>query len=74
MKSLRTQLNLLSFAIIASLCSVAIEVKAQETVLPQLGSSAGDLITPEQEQQYGSYMLYQLRQLNYILDDPLIDT
>ncbi|MBP7370285.1 MAG: M48 family metallopeptidase, partial [Arenimonas sp.] len=46
---------------------------AQETVLPELGSSAGELITPEQEQQYGSYTLYQLRQMNYILDDPLID-
>lgn len=73
MKSLKTQLNLLTFAIMAGLCTVATEVKAQETVLPQLGSSAGELITPAQEQQYGAYMLYQLRHLNYILDDPLID-
>lgn len=46
---------------------------AQETSLPELGSSAGELLTPEQEQQYGGYTLHQLRQYNLILDDPLID-
>lgn len=56
-----------------SLLTVTTGIKAQDTVLPQLGSSAGDLITPEQEQQYGAYTLYRLRQLDYIVDDPLID-
>jgi predicted Zn-dependent protease len=49
-------------------------VWAQDTTLPELGSSAGELITPEQEQQYGSYTLYRLRQMNYIIDDTLINT
>ena len=35
---------------------------AQETVLPDLGSSAGELITPAQEAEYGAYTLYQMRQ------------
>jgi predicted Zn-dependent protease len=74
MKSLKPQIITLSIAIMASLLLVATGTKAQETVLPQLGSSAGELITPEQEQQYGAYTLYRLRQLNYILDDPLINT
>jgi predicted Zn-dependent protease len=46
---------------------------AQETGLPELGSSASELITPAQEQQYGSYTLYQLRRYNYLLEDPLIE-
>jgi len=46
---------------------------AQDTALPELGSSAGELITPAEEQQYGGYTLHQLRQYNYLLDDPLID-
>lgn len=47
---------------------------AQETVLPDLGSSAGELITPAQEAEYGAYTLYQMRQYGMILDDPLVDT
>lgn len=46
----------------------------QETALPDLGSSAGELITPAQEAEYGAYTLYQMRQYGLILDDPLIDT
>jgi predicted Zn-dependent protease len=47
---------------------------AQETALPELGSSAGEMITPAQEAQYGGYTLHQLRQMNYVLDDPLLDS
>lgn len=47
---------------------------AQDSGLPELGSSAGELITPAQEAQYGSYTLYQLRQYNYLLEDPMIES
>jgi beta-barrel assembly-enhancing protease len=47
--------------------------QAQNTSLPDMGSSAAQLLSPEQEAQYGSYTLYQLRNYGYVLDDPLLD-
>lgn len=64
--------TLLGLALAAGLVA-AVPATAQETALPELGSSAGELITPQQEAQYGAYTLYQLRQMNLVLDDPLID-
>ena len=45
---------------------------AQER-LPDIGSSAGGLLTPHQQTQYGQMMLAQLRHYDYVLDDPLVD-
>lgn len=47
--------------------------QAQNTVLPDMGSSAAELLSPEQEAEYGAYTLYQLRNYGYVLDDPLLD-
>lgn len=41
--------------------------------LPDMGSSAGELLTPTQERMYGSMMLRQLRGYGMILDDPLLE-
>jgi predicted Zn-dependent protease len=63
---------LLSAAItlaIASLCA-----PAQESRLPDIGSSAAELLSPVKQEQYGSMMLAQLRHYDYILQDPLIDS
>ncbi|MEO7252012.1 MAG: M48 family metalloprotease, partial [Arenimonas sp.] len=46
---------------------------AQDTRLPDIGSSAGELLSPQEEIQYGAYTLYQLRRFGYVLEDPLID-
>ena len=46
---------------------------AQSQSLPDIGSSAGELLTPAQQQQYGEMTLAQLRNLNYTLDDPLLN-
>ncbi len=46
---------------------------AQQATLPDIGSSAGELLTPQEEHEYGAYMLYQLRRYGYVLEDPLID-
>ena len=73
MKSMLIQKNILVVALLSCLATSFSVAMAQETSLPELGSSAGELLTPEQEQQYGGYTLYQLRQYNLILDDPLID-
>lgn len=54
---------------VASLCA-----PAQESNLPDIGSSAGELLTPRQQEAYGAMMLAQLRHYDYLLEDPLIDS
>ncbi|WP_449284294.1 M48 family metalloprotease [Lysobacter cavernae] len=54
---------------VASLCA-----PAQESSLPDIGSSAGELLTPSQQGEYGAMMLAQLRHYDYLLEDPLIDS
>ncbi len=48
-------------------------VAAQDASLPDIGSSAGELLTPQEEAEYGGYTLHQLRRYGYVLEDPLID-
>ncbi|AGH76575.1 hypothetical protein XAC29_05280 [Xanthomonas axonopodis Xac29-1] len=53
--------------------AVAIGVApAQESRLPDIGSSAGELLTPARQAEYGRMMLAELRNYDYVLDDPLI--
>lgn len=47
---------------------------AQDSIrLPDLGSSADALISPQEAQDYGAAMLRQMRALNMVVDDPLLD-
>ncbi len=46
---------------------------AQESRLPDIGSSAGTVLSPARQAEYGSMVLAQLRHEGYILDDPLLD-
>lgn len=46
---------------------------AQENKLPDIGSSAGELLTPARQAEYGGMMLRELRNYGYLLDDPLVD-
>jgi predicted Zn-dependent protease len=41
--------------------------------LPDLGSSANALISPQEAQDYGAAMLRQMRALNMVVDDPMLD-
>jgi len=43
-----------------------------EMRLPNLGSSAGQIASPEQQRQYGFYVLHELRNQNGVLDDALL--
>src|SRR3970282_2433759 len=63
---------LLSAALTAALAMVC--APAQESSLPEIGSSAGELLTPIQQEQYGAMMLAQLRHYDYLLEDPLVDS
>jgi predicted Zn-dependent protease len=66
------RIALLSAAVTLALASIC--APAQESRLPDIGSSAGELLSPNQQEQYGSMMLAQLRHYDYILQDPLIDS
>ena len=57
-----------------TLALASLGAPAQEARLPDIGSSAGELLTPAQQEEYGGMMLAQLRHYDYILDDPLVET
>lgn len=67
---------MLRTALIAAALSIAagLPVAAQENRLPDIGSSAGELITPAKEAEYGAMMLAQLRHYDFLVDDPLVDS
>jgi len=53
---------------------LAFSAGAQDGVrLPDLGSSANALISPQEAQYYGASMLRQMRALDMVVDDPLLD-
>jgi predicted Zn-dependent protease len=47
--------------------------QAQNVELPDMGSSAGSVLSPEEESRYGARMLYELRRVDMVLEDALID-
>lgn len=56
----------------ATLTAAIGAVQATETRLPNLGSSAGQIASPEQQRQYGFYVLHELRNHDGVLDDALL--
>ncbi|MDQ3039099.1 MAG: M48 family metalloprotease, partial [Pseudomonadota bacterium] len=50
----------------------AFAAAAQETKLPDIGSSAGTVLSPAKQAEYGAMTLAQLRHAGYVLDDPLL--
>jgi len=55
---------------VASVCAPAQEGAR----LPDIGSSAGTVLSPSDQRAYGQMMLSQLRNYDYILEDPLVDS
>jgi beta-barrel assembly-enhancing protease len=47
--------------------------KPEDIRLPDLGSSANALISPQEAQDYGAMMLQQMRALDMVVNDPLLD-
>lgn len=47
---------------------------AQENRLPDIGSSAGTVLSPARQEQYGGMLLAQLRHYGMVLEDPLVDS
>lgn len=57
---------------VCSLLAGISHVRAVDVNLPNIGSSAGELLSPEEAHQYGASMLHEMRSLNMVLDDPLL--
>ncbi len=54
--------------------ALAVSAGAQDDVrLPDLGSSANALISPQEADDYGASMLREMRSLDMVVDDPLLD-
>lgn len=60
-------------ALLFALTASAGLATAQEHGLPDIGSSAGSVLSPAKQAEYGAMVLAQLRHEGYVLDDPLLD-
>ena len=65
--------NVLPGLLIAAISAITGIVHAGETPLPDIGSSAGTVASPEEQRQYGFYMLHELRNQNVVLEDELLN-
>jgi Putative Zn-dependent protease, contains TPR repeats len=66
-------LRTLLLAAAVSLGLAVATAPAQDLRLPDIGSSAGELLTPARQAEYGAMMLRELRNYGYTLEDPLLD-
>lgn len=61
------------FLVLVSLCATGVAGARESGVrLPDIGSSAAAIMSPQQQRAYGASMLHEMRSLNLILDDPLL--
>lgn len=68
---LRLRLLLLTAAVTLGLAMPL--ASAQDARLPDMGSSAGEVLSPARQAEYGGMMLRELRNYGYLLEDPLLD-
>jgi predicted Zn-dependent protease len=71
-RSFPLRLRPLAAAILLTLAA-ALPAQAQVETLPDMGSSAAEQLTPQEEAEYGAYTLYQLRRMDMLLEDPLVE-
>jgi predicted Zn-dependent protease len=58
--------------LLAGITVLAGQTRASDVPLPDIGSSAGAIASPEEQRQYGFYMLHELRNQQLVLDDELL--
>ena len=68
---MRPRPSILTAALVGALAFCA-AAAAQDSKLPDIGSSAGNLLSPAKQAEYGAMTLAQLRHAGYVLDDPLL--
>ena len=66
-------MRILPLALAVAIIGAPWVAPAQEGRLPDIGSSAGMVLGPAEQGEYGAMLLAQLRHYDYVLDDPLID-
>jgi predicted Zn-dependent protease len=54
-------------------CTAPALAQVEPGALPDIGSSAGEMLSPAEEKQYGEMTLRELRRYGLLLEDPLID-
>lgn len=59
-------------ALLASITALVGVAHAYDTPLPDIGSSAGTVASPEEQRQYGFYMVHELRNQQLVMDDELL--
>ncbi|MGH8122290.1 MAG: M48 family metalloprotease, partial [Rudaea sp.] len=64
--------NLPLILFVAALGLLCGNANATDTRLPNLGSSAGQIASPEEQRQYGFYVLHELRNQSGVIDDALV--
>ena len=73
-RTFRLRALLLTTAVTLALAMPLAQAQAQALEkLPDIGSSAGELLTPARQAEYGAMMLRELRNYGYLLDDPLVN-
>ncbi len=70
---MHTMLPRLAISALLAVSMIGTAVAQDDPKLPDLGSSAGALISPAEASQYGASMLHQMRALHKVVDDPLLD-
>lgn len=61
------------FLLILAIAATSTLASAQDELkLPDFGSSAGGVLSPDEERRYGESMLRELRSYDAVIDDPLI--
>ncbi|MDG2537506.1 M48 family metalloprotease [Dyella jiangningensis] len=69
----RLSLSRLLTAMVCAGLTLSAPAQDRDVRLPDLGSSANALISPQEAQNYGAAMLRQMRALDMVLDDALLD-
>ncbi len=66
--------RLLSVSLPLLVCTLlaGMPARASDPQLPNMGSSAGAIASPEEQRQYGFYMLHELRNQGQVVDDALL--
>jgi predicted Zn-dependent protease len=69
----RLPLSRLLTALLCAGLTLSASAQDKDVRLPDLGSSANALISPQEAQEYGASMLRQMRALDMVVDDPMLD-
>src|ERR1051325_61157 len=69
----RTVTTRLATALACALLSFGAGAQDTNVRLPDLGSSANALVSPQEAQEYGAAMLRQMRSMDMVVDDAMLD-